>query len=75
MLSATIDSDGSVRRVPGSSARFRVVAEPGWITVYNHDDQIIVLNGAGVGRIGHDVYCLKPGKMARFRVCPELAEC
>jgi hypothetical protein len=75
MLDGTIDYDGSVRRVPGSLARFRVVAGPEWITVTNLDDSVIVLNGAAIGRTGPDVFCLRPGKTARFRVCLEHADC
>ncbi len=75
MLDATIDWDGTVRFVPGSTARFRVETEPGWVTVTSHDDAVIVLNGDGVGRTGPDVFCLRPGKMARFRVCLEAVDC
>jgi hypothetical protein len=74
MLDATVDQNGSVRVVPGSTARFTVSIERGqWVTITSRDTRMIVLNGEGVTRDGRSVCHLRPGKRFRFALA-EMAE-
>ena len=76
MLDATVDSNGYVRVVPGSLARFTVSASKrsGWITITSRDDRILVLNGDGVMCRGMETFHLHPGKSFDFLPAEAMAD-